>query len=449
MATPAPEAPGFITLCLTSLSSPSALNSNTIHRQASGILNTISLIRRDIDVAKSLLFPLIRAKVILPQARNYSESVITNTEKALQNAQLLVEPLRLDQAEKGRFSWGNKARWAAMDKRKLHQIMGVLLSHHQVLLRSISDLQHITSRGGHEEYAYMAPTDSVLSRPTTGTQTWQGDASPRDQASPTTQYSSHHDQDSYTAHAAAPVTYAPSSLVEWKRKSRQISYTQAGPTLELSPQLQRMHLTENGLHNPLDQRHDNTVVLDPREESRFKPENQHIDQPSELGPKGDLRYKPPGQRLDSIWETGPESNLYRYPGHVDHISELSSEPVRHSQSNVHRPPNLDETYLDYSGVVSTPAQPRVELNYTISSHPSGATQENYEGFQVVGGPSHDRHQSLVVQGPSYQAADPSQGESDFGGWGPSQGSNVYTYPAGDNANASRQTWNGASSHWQN
>jgi hypothetical protein len=492
MATPAPESPSFITLCLTSLSSPSALNSNTIHRQASGIFNTISLIRRDIDVSKSLLFPLIRAKAILPYAQTFAENVIDDTERALQNAQLLVEPLRLDQAEKGRFTWGNRARWAAMDKRKLHQTMGILLSRHQMLSRTISDLQHMTSRAGQqEEYAYMAPAGSTLSResPTYApTSPRHGDGSYSDQASLTERYSYNQDQTSNMTHAAAPVTYAPSSLVEWKRKgrqsvsaqaeqvlelspqlqhapyapsslvewkrkSRQSGYSQDEQILELSPQLQHAHTAHKELYKSLDQRYDNTSGLSSTINEPYKPPDLRHDNIIQGTPTGVLRYKQPEQRLDNIWELGPpESNPNKPPDHdFRQISELSSERIRRFE---HRSPNLDETYLDYSGISSThdsylaAPQPRVELSYTISSQASGTTQGDYGISQVPGEPSHGRHQSLVFQPSSQQPPDPNQGASGCNAWGSSQGSNIYTYPTGVNTNVSRQTWDGASAPWQ-
>ena len=183
------SSPSLFTLCVVSLSSPLSLRESRIRAQTVDIFNAISHVRTSLDKAKSLLSSLKRSSAIQPHTWSDYEGAIRDTGIALKDVQLLVEPLRVDEIEKGEFRWESRARWAALDKKKLGEKMNQLGIQHQSLTCVIGKLGDLASR----THAPIMTDRSPLKTPSF--------------------------QHRHSVPGPAPA-YTPSSLMDWKRKGK-------------------------------------------------------------------------------------------------------------------------------------------------------------------------------------------------------------------------------------
>ncbi|KAF2470560.1 uncharacterized protein BDR25DRAFT_30851 [Lindgomyces ingoldianus] len=213
------NSPSFFTLCVASLSSPLSLREPQIRSQTADIFNTISHVRVNLDTSRHLLSSLIRSNSVQPHLRSYCDSVIRDTESALRAVQILVEPLRLDEMEKGRFSWGSRAQWIALDKSRLAEKMNLLSINHQSLTSTIGALQHIASKVPHQYVP--GGGDSMLVRPSSGIRSppMPNYYSPHPSFGPSGYPQSYYGQGRGSPEPTP--TYEPNPVMNWKRQTRQ------------------------------------------------------------------------------------------------------------------------------------------------------------------------------------------------------------------------------------
>ncbi|KAF2801083.1 hypothetical protein K505DRAFT_291586 [Melanomma pulvis-pyrius CBS 109.77] len=183
------SSPSLFTLCISSLSSPLSLRESRIRTQTADIFNAILHVRTSLDRAKSALSTLKRIDSIQPLQLYDYEALILDTEAALKDVQLLVELLRIDEIEKGVFRWGSRAKWVALDKRKLAEKLSRLGICHQNLTQVVGRMEHLAATAIHIPTKKVEREDQTFSH-------------------------------RHSTPTSPGLPYTPSSLMDWKRKGR-------------------------------------------------------------------------------------------------------------------------------------------------------------------------------------------------------------------------------------
>jgi hypothetical protein len=184
------SSPSVFSMCVASLFSPLSLRESKIRTQTAEIFNAILHVKASVERSKSLLSSLKRVESIQPHKLFDIEHSIIDTDAALQEVQLLVELLRIDEMEKGEFRWGSKAKWVASDKRELAEKLSRLGICHQSLTKVIVKMENLFLVSGNNPLSNLSPVELQV----------------------------------FEHRLLIPTTpgsvYTPSSLMNWKRKSK-------------------------------------------------------------------------------------------------------------------------------------------------------------------------------------------------------------------------------------
>ena len=184
---------------LKSVLFPLTVSEPQVRCETAEIFITISHVQMNLSSARHLYSSLLRAnKVPGPPGKVYFESTIRNTQDALRAVQVIVEPLRIDELERGTFSLGSRAKWAALDKAALDRKMDALIVNHHALTRAVGLLHDALPPKQHNvDLGSDADSDKV--HPALRKADANGKTS----------------------------TYSPSAIMTWKRKTSSQASSQA------------------------------------------------------------------------------------------------------------------------------------------------------------------------------------------------------------------------------
>ncbi|OCL04588.1 hypothetical protein AOQ84DRAFT_415861 [Glonium stellatum] len=187
--------PSFINISLKAITFGLEVREEVVQEQTADLFGTIDHVCLSLNTARCLLAE--RANFISIQNRDYFESVLLNTQKALRAVQILVEPIRIDNQIDQKLKFKTRARWIALDKTRLAEKMSMLSIFHQSLTQVIGTLQSLRT-------AFTVAVDSGFGG---GNMLALGNVSSVNVFAHT------------RAHSSA-ISYPSSPLLSWRRRSR-------------------------------------------------------------------------------------------------------------------------------------------------------------------------------------------------------------------------------------